>query len=110
MVSASAFRRVSFDHSTCASLSPLRTSKPARFTTSATGGGGPARSIRAEGLFWTIWPGSKRSGRLFGLALVAVSLRPADLVRFFVYGVTRRPKRLAIPPAPQAPARAQPAP
>ena len=51
-----------------------------------------------------------RSGRLFGLALVAVSLRPADLVRFFVYGVTRRPKRLAIPPAPQAPARAQPAP
>ncbi|MBW8765713.1 MAG: nucleotidyltransferase family protein [Acidobacteria bacterium] len=51
-----------------------------------------------------------RSGRLFGLALVAAGLRPADLVRFFVYGVTRRPKRPFIPPAPPAPAAARPAP
>lgn len=51
-----------------------------------------------------------RSGRLLGLALVAASLRPADLVRFFVYGVTRRPRRRAIPPAPPAPAAAQGAP
>ncbi|HEX3552450.1 MAG TPA: nucleotidyltransferase family protein [Thermoanaerobaculia bacterium] len=51
-----------------------------------------------------------RSTRLFGLALVAAGLRPADLVRFFVYGVTRRPQRRAIPPAPPAPAAARPAP
>ncbi len=51
-----------------------------------------------------------RSGRLFGVALVVAGLRPADLVRFFVYGVTRQPRRRAIPPTPPAPAPARPAP